>query len=74
MNIVYCEQCAGFAPEGMNLCSMCLHRAGADIDEVETAAQIMDIANIINMGSTDKSQRTAIESILRLAEREGLKI
>ena len=72
MNIVRCEQCAGFAPEGMNLCSTCLHRAGADIDEIETAAQIMDIANIVNMGSTDKSQRAAIESILRLVERERL--
>lgn len=74
MNIVYCEKCGGYAPEGYALCPSCMREAGAGEREVQAAAELMDIVNIINMGDTDASRRAAIESILRIAEREGVEL
>jgi len=47
---------------------------GAGEKEVIAAAELMDVANIVNMRDTDASQRAAIASILRIAEREGLRL
>lgn len=66
MNIVYCTKCGGYTPEGFILCPSCMSDAGADENEVSAAAEVLDIANIINMGETDASQRAAIESILKI--------
>jgi hypothetical protein len=51
-----------------------MREAGAGEREVQAAAELMDIVNIINMGDTDASRRAAIESILRIAEREGVEL
>jgi len=42
---------------------------GADENEVQTAAELLDISNIVNMGDTETSQRAAIESILNIKSR-----
>lgn len=46
-----------------------MRKAGADENEVRAAAEILDIVNIINIGDVEASQRTAIESILKIKNR-----
>ena len=69
MNLTYCEKCGALAPEGFNLCPPCMRDGGADENEVQTAAELLDISNIVNMGDTETSQRAAIESILNIKSR-----
>lgn len=69
MNLVYCEKCGGYTAEGFILCPSCMKEGGAGEAEVTAAAEILDIANILNMGDTDTSQRAAIKSILRMITR-----
>ena len=69
MKIVRCNKCGGNAPEGFILCPPCMRQAGAGEIEVNAAAELMDIANIINIGDTDKSHRAAINSILSIKSR-----
>ncbi|GHU42267.1 hypothetical protein FACS1894111_05920 [Clostridia bacterium] len=59
--------------EGFATCPSCMRKAGEKESEVNEAEGILDIANIINMRDTGKSKRSAIESILRIMEREGVK-
>ena len=69
MKLAYCEQCGGNTPEGFNLCPPCMQGAGAGENEVKAAAELLDIANIINMGDTGASQRAAVESIFNIKKR-----
>ena len=69
MKIVHCEKCGGRTPEGFTLCPPCMREAEADENEVSAAVEILDIANIINIGETDASQRAAIESMLKIKKR-----
>lgn len=71
MNLVYCEQCGGYTPEGYALCPSCMRKAGAGEKEVQAAAEVLELVNIINIGDTDASRKTAIESILKITKRLG---
>ena len=69
-----CDKCGRLAPEGYSLCAPCMRAADTRESEIQAVAALMDITSIINMGDTDASQRTAIEGILSIAEREGITI
>lgn len=69
MNIVYCEQCGGYTPEGFALCPPCMRKAGADEREVKTVSELLEVVNVINIGDTDISRKAAIESILNIKNR-----
>ena len=69
MKITYCEKCGAYTPGGFNLCPPCMRAAGAGETEIKVAAELLDVANIVNMGDTDASQRAAIESILNIKNR-----
>ena len=71
MNIVCCEQCGGHTPEGFSLCPPCMRKSGADEKEVEAVLDLLEVANILNIGDTDTSRKTAIGSILNIAEKIG---
>ena len=69
MNLVYCQKCGRYAPEGFNLCPQCMKAAGAGETEINAAAELLDIANILNIGDAPTSQRTAIDSIINIKNR-----
>ena len=46
-----------------------MREAGAGEYEISAAAEIMDLANIINMRDTDASRTAAVESILNIKSR-----
>ncbi len=68
MNLVYCEKCRGYTPEGFALCPACMREAGAGEAEVEVAERVLEVVNVLNIGGTEASRR-GIESILKIAKR-----
>lgn len=69
MNIASCEQCGDNTPEGFSLCPSCMRKSGAAESDVIAARELLEIANIVNMGDTEKSHTAAIKSILNIKNR-----
>jgi RNA polymerase subunit RPABC4/transcription elongation factor Spt4 len=69
MNVVYCQNCGGYTPEGYILCPTCMREDGADEKDVISVMKLLEIINILNMGNTGKALRLGIESIINIAER-----
>jgi len=69
MKITHCVKCGGDTPEGLTLCPPCMRQGGAGENEVSAAAELLDIASVINIGDTGKSQYAAINSILKIKSR-----
>ena len=61
-----CLNCGAEIPSGFEICPECMHEAGVSPG---TAAVVQCMENILNIGETGKSQRAAIESILKIKYR-----
>lgn len=61
-----CLNCGAEIPSGFEICPECMHEAGVNSD---AAAVVQCMENILNIGETGKSQRAAIESILKIKYR-----
>ena len=69
MIIVCCEKCGGYTPEGFALCPACMRESGADEREVQAVSDLLEVVSVLNMGDTDASRKSAIESILNIKNR-----
>lgn len=67
MNIVHCEKCGGYTPEGFALCPACIREAGAGEEEAKAVEDLLEVVNVLNIGDTEESRKAAIQSILNIA-------
>jgi len=66
-----CGICGGIAPECLGICPDCLSKYRAADDEAEsTVEELRDIAGVLSIeANSDGNIKTAMESILRIADR-----
>lgn len=70
MKIDKCVNCGEPVPEVLQICPQCMEESGVSKKEIETAEELRDIANILNItAGTDENIKAAMQSILNIAER-----
>lgn len=65
-----CANCGAPLPSPLELCPDCMRKAGAGAEEIEAAAELRDIADVLSItADTDGNIKRSMQGILNIAER-----